>query len=565
MNPKSKNFRLFETIDKLGTANVTLSIDPKSRDIIVIKLIPQQKISEADKEELKKNLKIIHKKNNKNIIKIIDFKEDKSNNKKENKIDYIFLEYCNGGDLKNYIKDKYPINESHIQKIIKQLVDSEAIEFMYSKNIIKKVLKLENILINFNQYKNKSKNDELPDKYKYNEKSLDEDFTAKLADLGYSKPENDEEEKKIYNDKLDLLSLGVLTYQLLTGCSPFNKDDQFLPKTLKCSLEIICFINGLLQSEPSKRLNWEQIKKHPFLKGDPDNFYYINLEKVSGNQNNNLIMKFYKSKYLNINIGEIGEKEAENIEFKEKCVEDEMNKKKKEIEEKNALARKEMEKAELERLNKIKEQEKLIKEVNEMEKKKNELMKNKGDDSMTFNKELENINLKIEKIKSDKEIVDDELNNTEEKISEKKEIIENAENSMKNLDNIKSTENELRKLKQEQSQKEKYIKELEEKLQKLQEEKSQKKETKTEDSEDKQKDENIEKLKHKIFIFTNEIIENKKKIDLNKTIIVTTNEKVENYINFGYDNDDIGFIDYNSEKYEIDENYIKERFYKKKK
>ena len=129
---KKQNFKFLERIDKIGTAEVSLSIDSKSKEIIVIKLIPKERLSDKDKEDLMKNLKLIFKEKNPNIIRILNFKEI-------NKINYIFIEYCNGGDLKNYIKEKYPINESHIQKIINQLLN--AIEFMYSKNIIKKVLK----------------------------------------------------------------------------------------------------------------------------------------------------------------------------------------------------------------------------------------------------------------------------------------------------------------------------------------------------------------------------------------------------------------------------------------
>ena len=553
MIPQKQKFRFLERIDKIGTAEVSLSIDTKTKDIIVIKLIPKERLTDQAKKDLKKNLMLIYKKKSPNIIRVIDFKEI-------NKIDYIFIEYCNGGDLKNYIKDKYPINESHIQKIINQLLDP--IEFMYSKNIIKRVLKLENILINFNRHSNKSENGELPPKYKYSENLLDEDYTIKLADLGYSNPEDDEAEKKIYNDKLDLLSLGVIAYELLTGCSPFNINEQFLPKNLNCSIEIISFINGLLQREPEKRLNWEQIKKHPFLKEASDNFYNINLEKVSGNENDNLF--WYKPKYLNLNIGEIGLKEAENKEFKEKCKEDEINKKQHEIEEKAAKAKKDMEKAELERKRKKEEQEKLNNEEKEMEMKKTVLIEQKKYIS-NVSKELENINLELEKIKSDKENVDEELKNKEEIISEKKAIIENAEKSINNINIIKKAEEELKKLKEDQDEKDNYIKELEEELKRLKEEKKKKEETKKGDEEDKKNDEIMKNLSQKLFEYIEKKKETEKNIDFNKTIIITTNEKVDNYINSGNDNDDIGFIDYCSEKYEIDEDYIKDLFSSKRK
>ena len=131
---------------------------------------------------------------------------------------------------------------------------------------------------------------------------------------------------------------------------------------------------------------------------------------------------------------------------------------------------------------------------------------------------------------------------------------------MNNLNNIKSEEDELKKLKQQNEENQKNIKELQEKLKILEEEKKRNEEAKKGEKEDKQANENIENLKIKIFEYTKKKIETDKEIDLHKTILVTTKEKVDNYINSGSDNDDIGFVDYCSENYEIDIDYIREKF-----
>ena len=47
--------------------------------------------------------------------------------------------------------------------------------------------------------------------------------------------------------------------------SNISKQIYSLPKNFKASIEIISFINGLLQYYPEKRLNWKQINSHPFL------------------------------------------------------------------------------------------------------------------------------------------------------------------------------------------------------------------------------------------------------------------------------------------------------------
>ena len=100
---------------------------------------------------------------------------------------------------------------------------------------------------------------------------------------------------RCYNTKADLWSLGVITYQLLIGDPPFDglsvnsvifqiKDGIYnYPNNISVSYEIISFINGLLQFNPEKRFNWEQILNHPFLTGDVEKFHFINLENIDKN------------------------------------------------------------------------------------------------------------------------------------------------------------------------------------------------------------------------------------------------------------------------------------------
>jgi len=99
-------------------------------------------------------------------------------------------------------------------------------------------------------------------------------------------------DSKSYNNKADLWSLGTITYQLLFGINPFNgreNDEVYknirngvynLPKKLQVSKEILTFLNGLLQFNPEKRLDWDDIVRHPFIVRKPSEFHYLNLQQI---------------------------------------------------------------------------------------------------------------------------------------------------------------------------------------------------------------------------------------------------------------------------------------------
>ena len=94
-------------------------------------------------------LKIVH---HQNIVGLVDLMQT-------NKNIYIVTEYCNGGDLnkclKKYIEiNKRPFSEELVQYIMKQIISG--LDFLHSRKIIHRDLKLDNILICFNSDKDKS-------------------------------------------------------------------------------------------------------------------------------------------------------------------------------------------------------------------------------------------------------------------------------------------------------------------------------------------------------------------------------------------------------------------------
>ena len=437
------HYKLIEELYKEGENIIYLGVDNRNDKLIAAKAILKSSLPTKDK--LKNQLQILKVLKHENIIRLKDLQKSPN-------YFYIITEYCNGGKLSEFLKyykekNKAPLNEVYIQKIIRQI--SSGLEYIHSKNIIHRGINLENIDINFNKFQNIVIKGKVPPKIKYSEISLNDSFTLKIANMEFSKDLKSETSTKTvigniapdmlcnnsYNSKIDLWALGSITYELLTGEKPFSgenskdmlnkiKEGKYnLPSTLVASSEIISFINGLLQFYPEKRMDWPQIKTHPFLVDKVDNFHFIELKSIKNIDNNtiemnskdcdNLLWILYQGKNttfkvdkMNINSNENEKKEMEKNINENKVTNEEIKKvaEEKKInieEEKKRLNEERKEAQELKKEGELK-----MKEANEkseervqIKNKINQLkdqLKNKEDENIK--KQIEELNEKINKI-----------------------------------------------------------------------------------------------------------------------------------------------------------------------
>ena len=304
------NFILYKEIGKGAVGKVYLAKDKETNKVIAVKVIPQKYFkNEKTLKSFQKTIKLIHKLNHKNLTKLVGFEKTKHNF-------YVALEYSNGLNLYDYLQNymkqnnNNPLEESIVKKIIIQV--AKGIKHLHNQNIIHRDIKLENILINYDDQEYEKKLENLTDLNEVSPLILSLDsnnFTIKIADFGFSRELNENnvasticgtpismapdiiqcDENHKYNNSVDFWSLGTVMYELLIGKPPFyNKNYKKLfseilngiysyPKNINISIESISFINGLLQFDPKKRFNWNDIKEHPFIKNNYENFHKLNL------------------------------------------------------------------------------------------------------------------------------------------------------------------------------------------------------------------------------------------------------------------------------------------------
>ena len=230
------------------------------------------------------------------------------------------------------------------------------------------------------------------------------------------------ETNKTFSNKIDIWALGEITYELLTGQHAFpgdNNEDIFkkimegkyiFPAKIT-SFEIISFINGLLQFNPERRMNWEQIKTHDFLTKNVDNFKFLELNKMKEKGKNeielnskdgdNLYFILFRS-FSGTDLNEKNENinESQKEEFKKKLDENKVDNNeiikavednKQNIEEQKKMLIEEIKKY----IKKIKELSKQLEEVN--------IFRKTREKTLQEFKELENKLNQEEKLKSEEE------------------------------------------------------------------------------------------------------------------------------------------------------------------
>lgn len=240
---------------------------------VAIKAIAKKNISKS-KNLLTKEIKILKELSSlkhENVVALLKCTETPTHV-------YLVMEYCNGGDLADYLQQKTTLNEDTIQHFVIQI--ARAMEAMTKKGIVHRDLKPQNILLCNNS---RTQNPHFSD------------IVIKLADFGFARFLNDGVMAATlcgspmymapevimsmqYDAKADLWSIGTILFQCLTGKAPFvaqtppqlkayyEKTRELRPNIPEwCSPNLRDLLLRLLKRNSKDRISFEDFFTHPFL------------------------------------------------------------------------------------------------------------------------------------------------------------------------------------------------------------------------------------------------------------------------------------------------------------
>ncbi|XP_021360446.1 MAP/microtubule affinity-regulating kinase 3-like isoform X8 [Mizuhopecten yessoensis] len=257
--PHIGKYRLIKTIGKGNFAKVKLAKHVPTGREVAIKIIDKTQLNPSSLQKLFREVRIMKLLDHPNIVKLFEVIETE-------KTLYLVMEYASGGEVFDYLVAHGRMKEKEARAKFRQIVS--AVQYCHQKHIVHRDLKAENLL-------------------------LDGDMNIKIADFGFSNefvPGNKLDTfcgsppyaapelfqgKKYDGPEVDVWSLGVILYTLVSGSLPFDGQNlkELRERVLRGKYRIPFYMStdceNLLKKflvlNPTKRASLENIMRDKWM------------------------------------------------------------------------------------------------------------------------------------------------------------------------------------------------------------------------------------------------------------------------------------------------------------
>ncbi|XP_053164735.1 serine/threonine-protein kinase MARK1 isoform X2 [Hemicordylus capensis] len=258
-HPHIGNYRLLKTIGKGNFAKVKLARHVLTGREVAVKIIDKTQLNPTSLQKLFREVRIMKILNHPNIVKLFEVIETE-------KTLYLIMEYASGGEVFDYLVAHGRMKEKEARAKFRQIVS--AVQYCHQKCIVHRDLKAENLLLDGDM------NIKIADFGFSNEFTIGNKLDTFCGSPPYAAPELFQG-KKYDGPEVDVWSLGVILYTLVSGSLPFDGQNlkELRERVLRGKYRIPFYMSTdcenllkkLLVLNPIKRGSLEQIMKDRWM------------------------------------------------------------------------------------------------------------------------------------------------------------------------------------------------------------------------------------------------------------------------------------------------------------
>ncbi|XP_048354601.1 serine/threonine-protein kinase MARK1 isoform X5 [Sphaerodactylus townsendi] len=258
-HPHIGNYRLLKTIGKGNFAKVKLARHVLTGREVAVKIIDKTQLNPTSLQKLFREVRIMKILSHPNIVKLFEVIETE-------KTLYLVIEYASGGEVFDYLVAHGRMKEKEARAKFRQIVS--AVQYCHQKCIVHRDLKAENLLLDGDM------NIKIADFGFSNEFTIGNKLDTFCGSPPYAAPELFQG-KKYDGPEVDVWSLGVILYTLVSGSLPFDGQNlkELRERVLRGKYRIPFYMSTdcenllkkLLVLNPIKRGSLEQIMKDRWM------------------------------------------------------------------------------------------------------------------------------------------------------------------------------------------------------------------------------------------------------------------------------------------------------------
>ncbi|XP_022083204.1 MAP/microtubule affinity-regulating kinase 3-like isoform X3 [Acanthaster planci] len=257
--PHVGRYRLIKTIGKGNFAKVKLAKHIPTGKEVAIKIIDKTQLNPSSLQKVYREVRIMKLVDHPNIVKLFEVIETE-------KTLYLVMEFASGGEVFDYLVAHGRMKEKEARAKFRQIVS--AVQYCHQKRVVHRDLKAENLLLD------KDLNIKIADFGFSNEFTLGSKLDTFCGSPPYAAPELFQG-KKYDGPEVDVWSLGVILYTLVSGSLPFDGQNlkELRERVLRGKYRIPFYMSTdcenllkrFLMLNPAKRANLETIMKDKWM------------------------------------------------------------------------------------------------------------------------------------------------------------------------------------------------------------------------------------------------------------------------------------------------------------